>query len=145
MNTVSMHRKYSVYTQYLDTMLEHSVVLLEGESKADAYRRGLKELDQIAAELRKEANPHWYEETKELKKSWKDEILTTTNGQPPTIDLNHQRLRDAIDDCQSKEALMEWKNGYDALPVPILRYYNTRMEVLRLEENNKQMGKKNSI
>jgi hypothetical protein len=60
MNTISMHRKYSVYTQYLDTMLEHSVVLLEGESKLDAYRRGFKELDQIAAELRKEAHQDDY-------------------------------------------------------------------------------------
>lgn len=63
MNTVSMHRKYAICTQYLDSMLEHSVELLEGESKLDAYRRGFKELDQIAAELRKEANPYLYEES----------------------------------------------------------------------------------
>jgi hypothetical protein len=57
MKTLSCHRKYPITTNFLDTMLEHSVVIEEGETKLDAYRRGLKELDQIAAELRREANP----------------------------------------------------------------------------------------
>lgn len=54
MKPISCHRKYPITTNFLDTMLEHSVVIEDGESKLDAYRRGLKELDQIAAELRRE-------------------------------------------------------------------------------------------
>lgn len=57
MKIINCHRKYPITTNFLDTMLEHSVDIQEGETKLDAYRRGLKELDQIAADLRKEAHP----------------------------------------------------------------------------------------
>ena len=88
MNTIKMHRKYGIVTNFLDTMLEHSVVIQEGETKLDAYRRGLKELDQIAADLRKEAHPHLYQETTDLNKKWvhaASEHMQQTNAAPTTL------------------------------------------------------------
>lgn len=127
MNTVSMHRKYAICTQYLDSMLEHSVELLEGESKLDAYRRGFKELDQIAAELRKEASIPFMQDASYVPPA---STVTTAGTEPVIIDLNHQRLRDAIDDCMCEDELKQWKDKNPAIPVPINNYYNERLKAL---------------
>ena len=89
MKTVNCHRKYPITTNFLDTMLEHSVNIQEGETKLDAFRRGLKELDQIASELRKEANPHLYpdlswtkQDGKETLVSREKEVIAAFNNQP---------------------------------------------------------------
>ena len=147
MKTVSMHRKYSVYTTYLDTMLEHSVEILEGESKLDAYRRGLMELDQIAEELRKEAHKDDYgisnPPTGEIKYT-NESIVPLGSHALGIIDLSHEKMEIAIDNCKDEQELKAWKENNPIMPAPILKHYNTRMEIIRIEKNNKTMGDKNS-
>lgn len=109
MKTVSCHRKYPITTNFLDTMLEHSVDIQEGETKLDAYRRGLKELDQIAAELRKEANtqqgsPYQYPAIQQGPPP--PEFL---NGSLPIISKEKEKVEIAIDNCTSLEELKDCK------------------------------------
>lgn len=105
MKTVNCHRKYPITTNFLDTMLEHSVDIQEGETKLDAYRRGLKELDQIAAELRKEANPHLYPDLSGIKQDGREiykyrEEAAAFDKQPEEI-----KIGIAIADIYSCESL----------------------------------------
>jgi hypothetical protein len=95
----------------------------------------LSTLEAIADAWHKEAHPHLYNDAPFDKKP----TFTTTiggtpteipYGPPPVIDLNHQRLRDSIDDCQTKEQLIEWKKAHEAIPVPILQHYNERLKQL---------------
>lgn len=119
------HRKYPITTHFLDTMLEHSVVIEEGETKLDAYRRGLKELDQIAAELRKEAN------------SMRGEIIHETlqgvehhdiRNQPlPIISRDKERIEIAIDNAETIEELKIIKKAYELMPASCLTQYNKKM------------------
>jgi hypothetical protein len=126
-------------------MLEHSVYIQQGETKLDAYRRGLKELDQIAAELRKEHE------------SMRGQIISETIqgaqrtnppiGPPMPLEINrkHDELKDLIDDCSTIEELKAWKEVNPVLPVPVQKHYDTKVEILRIERDNKLMGKQNSI
>ena len=122
MNTLKMHRKYGIVTNFLDTMLEHEVEIQEGETKLDACRRGLKELDQIAADLRKEAHPHLYQETTDLNKKWvhaASEHMQQMNVGPttlPTISKDKERIEIAIDNAETIADLQlikdeAWSNG----------------------------------
>jgi hypothetical protein len=88
MKPISCHRKYAITTNFLDTMLEHSVDIGEGETKLDAYRRGLKELDQIAAELRKEHESMTGVHEVTIGSQWQNQppqstTFTTTKVTPP--------------------------------------------------------------
>ena len=139
MKTVSCHRKYPITTNFLDTMLEHSVDIQEGESKLDAYRRGLKELDQIASELRKEANPHLYQESTPhagIDSNGAVKSITITNPGPyggvSEINLNDQRqeIFDTINQCTTIEELKAWKSHNQTIPGKILTHYNNRLQQL---------------
>jgi hypothetical protein len=116
MNTLKMHRKYGIVTNFLDTMLEHEVVIQEGETKLDAFRRGLKELDQIAADLRKETHPHLYQETTDLNKKWvhaASEHMQQTNAgltTLPTISQQTEPETDNLTAIQNAATLEELKS-----------------------------------
>lgn len=107
MKTAKAHRKFAIYSIYLDTWLEGEEEVREGESRKDVLKRILAELEETAAELRKETLPNldmaWSK--KELQTSWKDEIP----GPLPTISLNKERLEIQIDNCTSLEELAEYK------------------------------------
>lgn len=137
MKTVNCHRKYPITTNFLDTMLEHSVVIEEGETKLDAYRRGLKELDQIAAELRKEANPHLYQEKDKLKQDeWTREYpppehwKIPKDGPLPIISKDKERIEIQIDNAETIEDLKKVKAFYEFLPGSLINHYNKRMQEL---------------
>jgi len=59
------------------------------------------------------------------------------------IDLSHEKMEIAIDNCKDEQELKAWKENNPIMPAPILKHYNTRMEILRIEKNNKIMGDKN--
>lgn len=115
---LSCHRKYAIVTNFLDTMLEHSVEIQQGETKLDAYRRGLKELDQIAATLRKEHE------------SMTGQFVANTNLQkltdnyyppkPAIIDKSIERLEIQIDNANTLEELDKILLSYDKIPNEIV-------------------------
>lgn len=55
MTTVMVQRKFGIYSQFLDTTLQAEVQGREGESIKDVIKRVLKEIEETAAELRREA------------------------------------------------------------------------------------------
>ncbi len=112
MEPISCHRKYAIVTNFLDTMLEHSVYIQQGETKLDAYRRGLKELDQIAATLRKEHESMrgQFVANTDLRK------LTDNYYSPPKpsiIDKSIERLEIQIDNANTLEELDKILLSYD--------------------------------
>lgn len=128
MKTVNCHRKYPITTNFLDTMLEHSIDIQEGESKLDAFRRGLKELDKIAAELRKEAESMRGEIIQETLKGVEHHDI---RNQPfPTISRDKERLEIAIDNAETPEDLKAIKESSPLLPASLINHYNKRMTEL---------------
>lgn len=72
---------------------------------------------------------------------------TTTHsstGTIPIISKDTEKLEIAIDNATTFEQLNKIKDANPVLPYPILLQLNTKMEILRVEANNKSMGKKNS-
>lgn len=55
MRTARAHRKFAIYSNFLDTILEGEEEILEGETRMDTLKRILKELEETAAELRRMA------------------------------------------------------------------------------------------
>lgn len=55
MKTARAHRKFAIYSIYLDTLLEGEEPILDGETRKDTLKRILKELEETAVELKKEA------------------------------------------------------------------------------------------
>lgn len=141
MRPIKCHRKYPITTNFLDTMLEHFVDIQEGESKLDAYRRGLKELDQIAAELRKEANPEVYPQPYNGRDRFHELTsgqlppaeLTFANGSLPIISKDRERMEIDIDNAQTVEDLKKAKGESHILPASLVDHYNKRMAELLSE------------
>lgn len=116
---LSCHRKYAIVTNFLDTMLEHSVEIRQGETKLDAYRRGLKELDQIAATLRKEHESM----TGQFVANTNLQKLTENYYSPPKpsiIDKSIERLEIQIDNANTLEELDQILLSYNKLPDEIM-------------------------
>jgi hypothetical protein len=134
MKTVNCHRKYPITTNFLDTMLEHSIDIQEGETKLDAYRRGLKELDQIAAELRKEANPHLYQESKTVYDSPRLDLKANdeyaVHGPLPIISKDKEKIEIAIDNAETVEELKAVMGKNELIPASLINQYNKRMQEL---------------
>jgi hypothetical protein len=132
MKTVNCHRKYPITTNFLDTMLEHSIDIQEGETKLDAFRRGLKELDQIAAELRKEANHESSATVYSVPKGATPgaEPIATYQYRPeslPTISRDKERIEIEIDNSEDIESLKFIKQKYPLMPASLIDHYNKRM------------------
>lgn len=51
--TILVERKFSIYSQFLDVVLQSESAIQEGESRKDALLRVHRELEETAAELRK--------------------------------------------------------------------------------------------
>ena len=128
MEPIKCHRKYPITTNFLDTMLEHYVVIEEGESKLDAYRRGLKELDQIAAQLRKEAESMRGEIIQEVMDGVHHHDI---RNQPlPIISKDKERIEIEIDNAETVEALQIIKKAYPLMPASCRTQYNKRLAEL---------------
>lgn len=118
---LSCHRKYSIVTNFLDTMLEHSVCIQEGETKLDAYRRGLKELDQIAATLRKEHESGTQSFSHVPLSSSQIGDMSKTRANLTIIDKSIERLEIQIDNANTLEELDQILLSYDKLPDEIIK------------------------
>jgi hypothetical protein len=54
--TARAHRKFAIYSGFLDTILEGEEEIQEGETRKDTLKRILKDLEETAADLKKELN-----------------------------------------------------------------------------------------
>jgi len=107
------------------------VRLEPGETIEDVWDK----LHDRAMAWHKKKYPHLYPDTEQPK----EKDLSNWEGgaqrvpiPPPVgeINLQHERLRDSIDDCQSLEDLFEWKSNNPVMPFPILLHFNKKMEEL---------------
>lgn len=54
MKTAKAHRKFAIYSNFLDTILEGEEEIQEGETRKEVMKRILAELEETASELRME-------------------------------------------------------------------------------------------
>jgi hypothetical protein len=57
MKTARAHRKFAIYSNFLDTVLEGEEEIRDGETRQDALLRIVRELEDAAAELKRRINP----------------------------------------------------------------------------------------
>lgn len=105
MKTAKAHRKFAIYSTFLDTILEGEEEIREGETRKDTLKRILAELEETAAELRKEANPGLLTP---MNTDRMDDKFVFSNVLP-TISLDKERLEIQIDNCTTIEELAEYK------------------------------------
>jgi len=134
---VLVQRKFSIYSNFLDTTLQVEGELDKyiGESLETAITTANKYLEKIAEGLRKEAE------------SMRGQIVTETIqgakeksppiGPPPPLEINvlHERVQIAIENSLSIEDLKKVKEAYPVMPFPLLRLYSKKMEELSNEPN----------
>lgn len=107
--TILVERKFSIYTTFLDVVLQSEGIIKEGESRKDALLRVHRELEETAAELRLRNNPDsaWVPGT-EFPEHMKTKIEF---GPPPIIDKSFERLEIAIDNATTLEELTSYKES----------------------------------
>ena len=127
---ISCHRKYAIVTNFLDTMLAHSVYIQEGETKLDAYRRGLKELDQIAATLRKEHESMRGQIFSETIEGARRTSPPIGPPMPQIIDKSIERLEIQIDNANTLEELDKILLSYDKIPSEIMEQIEAKKNQL---------------
>ena len=127
---------------YLNDKVGIEIDLEEFDGPDDCLDKAKSTIEQ----WHKEAHPHLYQSIDNG-----PNIQTAPNAPTsiptPAYEINvaHERLEIEIDNCKTKEELKDWKKIHITVPGKVLSHYNTRMEILRIEENNKQMGETNSI
>lgn len=111
----------------------------------------LMQLKSMAEGFHKEANPHLYQESKTVTSGYyavdspyAPAATYSAPGTIPIISKDAEKIEIAIDNATTLEELNKIKDANPVLPYPILLQLNTKMEILRVEANNKSMGKKNS-
>lgn len=123
MKTARAHRKFAIYSGFLDTILEGEEEVAPGETRKDTLKRILKELEETAAELRKEVSspaPHMS----------KEEIIAVMSA-PTVIDYKKtEKLEAAIERAETIDELKNVKTVYPLMPAKIIDMYNKKMEKL---------------
>jgi len=132
MRTAKTHRKFAIYSTFLDTILEGEEEVMEGETRKEVLKRINKELEDTAADLRKEAESMRGQIITETIKGAQESIHDIRQMPLPPIEINlqHERLEIEIDNCKTEEDLKQWKEKNQVIPVPILKYYNNRLKQL---------------
>lgn len=115
MSIVKAERKFSIYSQFLDTTLTAEEERLPGESIEDGEMRIISALERTADRLRKQANPHLYQE--DLKQKGLEELRphipepNWRQSQVPIIDKSTEKLEIQIDNANSLEDLAKIKES----------------------------------
>lgn len=117
--TILVQRKYSIYTKFLDTILQSEDEIREGESRDQAMSRVRRELDATADEWRKEAvvNENIREDYEPVRKSAavidykKKEALEITLANCTTL----EQVRLLKEDCGKYGLLTEYVIKFNQL------------------------------
>jgi hypothetical protein len=138
MKTARAHRKFAIYSGFLDTILEGEEEVQDGETRKDTLKRILKDLEQTAAELKAE-----HESMRGVQKGNGMPYVPLANaGQSPSkfnmpsvappieINLQHERIQIAIENAKTIEELKATKIAGLAVPGSLVELYNKKMEEL---------------
>jgi hypothetical protein len=134
---VTAHIKFSLHTTFLDGAFQVEDQRLPDESIEDGAIRVYKHLENAVARLKAE-----HESMRGVQESlgtdnFKYQSLEKSAPKPLEINLQHERLEIEIDNCMCVDELKQWRESNPVTPFQVLRHFNTRMEILRVEENNK--------
>jgi hypothetical protein len=124
MKTARAHRKFAIYTIYLDTWLEGEEEVRDGETRQQTLERILDDLEQTAATLRKKAG---------TPESSPPQMITKA-GEVPVISKEVEQLEIDIDNCQTVGELHELADRVISIaPGGLIAYYNERVKALNGE------------
>ena len=133
--TILVQRKFSIYSQFLDTILQSEDEIREGETRKDALKRVHRELEETAADLRKESESMRGQIVEETIQGAKITSPPIGPAAPIEINIKDERIQIAIENAQTSDELKDVKTVYPVMPFPLLRLYNKRMEELTNESN----------
>jgi hypothetical protein len=104
MKTARAHRKFAIYSIYLDTWLEGEEDIQDGETRKQVMKRILTELEETAKELRTEAESMRGQIITETIQGAKREFPPIGPGMPqhvPVISKAIERAEIAIDNAET--------------------------------------------
>jgi hypothetical protein len=122
---IKVHRKYAVYSKFLDTVLESESVMQDGETRQQALTRLRRELDATADEWRREATVNG-----QIQDVQEHPFVPGQTPYLPVISKDDERMEIEIDNCSTFEELVRWKQLHDVLPGKIVAYYSKRLKEL---------------
>lgn len=128
MKTAKAHRKFAIYSGFLDTILEGEDEIQDGETRSEVLKRILKELEETAAELKKDAESMRGEIIHETIQGARDSFPPIGGGIPPVIDLQDEKISIAIENAQSIEQLGLLKSELKEKHLPL---YKQRLKQLQ--------------
>lgn len=132
--TILVQRKFCIYSMFLDTTLQAEDERLEGETIEDGIIRVHKQLEQTAERLRKEANPHLYQESKPMERvdggmPFRTHPATTAESLP-IISKDVEKIEISIDNATTLDELKAVKEMSPVMPHPVLVLYNKKIKEL---------------
>ena len=119
--TILVERKFSIYSQFLDTVLQSEGIIQEGETREDALIRVHDELESTADRLRNRINPSGGTPLP------KDYVRFDNIG---IISKDDERLEIAIDNAASLEELDKLKADNPLFPARLLESFNKKRDEL---------------
>lgn len=133
MSTARAHRKFAIYSGFLDTILEGEEEILEGETRKDTLKRILKDLEDTAAELRAE-----HEQRTQgvplpdyAKYRHTDVFMPELTKEIPIISKDYERMEIEIDNASTLEELDAVLNRYVTFPGKLLPQINAKRKSLK--------------
>lgn len=110
------------------------IVVEEGEDQEACALKALHYLKSIADKFHKEANPYLYQEPVNAVSQWGNQptpaTTMTTTSAPYEINIQHEKMEIAIDNCTTIEDLKAWKETNPVYPAKISDHYNERLKIL---------------
>ena len=128
MKTAKAHRKFAIYSGFLDTILEGEDEIQDGETRSEVLKRILKELEETAAELKKDAESMRGEIIQETIQGARDNFPPIGPGMPHVINIQDEKISIAIENAQSIEQLGLLKSELKEKHLPL---YKQRLKQLQ--------------
>jgi len=94
MKTAKAHRKFAIYSNFLDVILEGEDEIQDGETRPQVLKRIIKELEETAADLKKEA-------ALQVGDGPNIQVASNAPYSIPVIDLNDDKIAIAIENAES--------------------------------------------
>jgi hypothetical protein len=130
MPIVTAHIKFSIYTTFLDGAFQAEDERLPDESIEDGVLRVRKHLENAVAILKKEhEGMRGVQETSQHFHGLSP-IPENQKPQPAEINIQHERIQIAIENAKTPEELKKVKEDHPIMPVPLMTFYNNKMQQL---------------
>lgn len=138
MKTAKAHRKFAIYSIYLDTWLEGEEEVADGETRKDTLKRILKDLVETAADLKKEAEAMNGGYVQEALRGARESFPPIGPAAPQVIDYKKiEQFEKDIDNAQTSEELEAVVKSVETFPGRLLSTINAKRQSLKNMTNGK--------